>query len=269
MKSIIFITALAMLFLHCFSVSKKDGKSGFLYQDPDDEEADSFFETNSESSNDQDTLESSKKQVGYAAWYGRELHGKPTASGEIFNMNKYTASHRDFPIGSMIMVRNLKNNKKKILKVNDRGPYVEGRIVDVSYVAARDLGFAEEGIAKVEVRLVKKAEFSFLNKLEAGGTGFSELRTASKGNSDEKDFFFADGIKPKGYTVQVGAFKIRGNAEYYRDEMEERFNRRVFIATQGIWHYVWIGDFENSNKARSFMEKLKSEEIDVMYRGKT
>ena len=257
MKEIIFITLAAILFLHCSSIGKKDGSYGFLRDAPEDEESDSFFGDAPEDPSAQDPPNPVEKQVGYATWYGRELHGKPTASGEIFDMNGHTASHRTYPMGSTIVVRNLGNNKKKVLRINDRGPYVEGRVIDVSYAAARELGFAEKGIAKVEIELVKKGKFSFLGKL-----GY-------KAGQKESDFFFADGIRPTGYTIQVGAFKIRGNAERFRDEMEERFSRRVFIATQGKWHYVWIGNFEGSQKARSFMEELKSEDVDVMYRGKT
>ncbi|HMY11202.1 MAG TPA: septal ring lytic transglycosylase RlpA family protein, partial [Turneriella sp.] len=108
---------------------------------------------------------------GYASWYGKELQGRPTASGELFDMNKMTAAHRDFPMNSLVLVKNLENGKKTMVKVNDRGPYVEGRVMDVSYSAARELGFAEKGTARVQLELVQAGEDNFLSKAEGAAPG--------------------------------------------------------------------------------------------------
>jgi rare lipoprotein A len=92
-----------------------------------------------------------KTIYGVASWYGREHEGQKTASGERFNMYEYTAAHRSLPFGSMVRVTNLRNNHQAIVRINDRGPFVRGREIDLSYVAARDLGMLETGLAKVRL----------------------------------------------------------------------------------------------------------------------
>lgn len=90
-------------------------------------------------------------EQGVASWYGRSHHGRRTASGETFDMNKLTASHRWLPFGTRVTVTNLATGQRATLVINDRGPYVAGRILDVSRRAARDLGFLDAGIARVRV----------------------------------------------------------------------------------------------------------------------
>jgi rare lipoprotein A len=93
-------------------------------------------------------------QVGNASWYGKSFHGRATASGEDFDMFEMTAAHRQLPLGSLIKVTNLHNSKWVIVRVNDRGPYVKNRILDLSYGAARMLDF-HRGIEKVRLDLVE------------------------------------------------------------------------------------------------------------------
>ena len=91
------------------------------------------------------------QEVGLASWYGEELQGSETTSGERFDMNGLTAAHRRLPLGTRIMVTNLRNDRSVVLRVNDRGPNVTGRLLDVSKAAAERLGFRGAGIAKVRV----------------------------------------------------------------------------------------------------------------------
>ncbi|AIY43410.1 Rare lipoprotein A precursor [Collimonas arenae] len=91
-------------------------------------------------------------QRGTASWYGKKLHGRRSASGERFDMHAMTAAHPSLPLRSWVLVRNLSNGKMAILKVNDRGPFRSKRILDVSYSAAKQLGFAGKGTTRVEVR---------------------------------------------------------------------------------------------------------------------
>ena len=105
------------------------------------------------------TLKSSKVepkpyQVGTASWYGKQFHGKTTASGEDFDMFEFTAAHRKLPLGSFVKVTNLKNGKWIIVRVNDRGPYVGNRIMDLSYSAARMLNF-RDGVERIRIDLVQ------------------------------------------------------------------------------------------------------------------
>src|ERR1700687_6148692 len=92
-------------------------------------------------------------QVGPASWYGVQFQGKPTASGEPFDMRDFTAAHPRLPLGTFVKVTNLRNGKAVVVRINDRGPVVDGRIIDVSYNAARALGFKENGLQKVRLDL--------------------------------------------------------------------------------------------------------------------
>lgn len=91
------------------------------------------------------------EQVGKASWYGPGFHGKETANGEIFNQNKLTAAHRTLPLGTEVEVTNLKNGKSIGVTVNDRGPYVGNRVIDLSRAAAKELGMKEKGLATVKI----------------------------------------------------------------------------------------------------------------------
>ncbi len=93
-------------------------------------------------------------QVGNASWYGKQFHGKTTASGEDFDMFEFTAAHRTLPLGTFVKVTNLKNGKWIIVRVNDRGPYVGNRIMDLSYSAARMLNF-RDGVERVRLDLIQ------------------------------------------------------------------------------------------------------------------
>jgi len=93
-------------------------------------------------------------QEGTASWYGRPYHGRQTASGQIYNMHNFTAAHRSLPFGSRIRVTNLRNGRSVLLTVNDRGPFIRGRIIDVSYRAARALNFVRAGLVPVRLERV-------------------------------------------------------------------------------------------------------------------
>ena len=97
-----------------------------------------------------------KTQIGKGSWYGKQFQGKLTANGEHYNMYDYTAAHRSFPFNSMVKVTNLKNGRSIIVRVNDRGPYHGGRIIDLSYVAAKKLGYVKKGVAKLKIQLLYK-----------------------------------------------------------------------------------------------------------------
>lgn len=93
-------------------------------------------------------------EVGMASWYGMERQGMPTTSGELFDKDKLTAAHRKLPLGTRVRVTNLKNRKSTLLKINDRGPGIDGRLIDVSWAAAKQLGFAGQGLTRVEIDIV-------------------------------------------------------------------------------------------------------------------
>lgn len=95
-------------------------------------------------------------QVGTASWYGDYFEGRPTASGEPFNMYDMTAAHLTLPLGTLVRVTNLHNHRSVIVRINDRGPYVDGRIVDLSYNAARVLNFDQQGLQRVRLDIVPR-----------------------------------------------------------------------------------------------------------------
>ena len=94
-------------------------------------------------------------EVGLASWYGREFHGRPTASGERFDMHDLTAAHRTLPFGTRVKVTNLTNGQSVVVRINDRGPLKPGRVIDLSYAAAKQLDMIEAGTARVRLEVLE------------------------------------------------------------------------------------------------------------------
>lgn len=105
-------------------------------------------------------------QIGTASWYGSYFQGRPTASGEDFNMYDLSAAHLKLPLGTYVRVTNLSNHRAVIVKVNDRGPYVAGRVIDLSYAAARSIGMSRKGLQRVRIDIVQqpKTELAMATK---------------------------------------------------------------------------------------------------------
>ena len=114
----------------------------------------------------------SEGEIGLASWYGIERQGMPTASGELFDKGRLTAAHRKLPLGTTVRVTNLKNLESTLVKINDRGPGIPGRVIDLSWAAAKQLGFLEAGLTRVEIDVV-----SYPKNLmrQAPSTGSSKL----------------------------------------------------------------------------------------------
>lgn len=156
------------------------------------------------------------RQKGIASWYGEPFHGRPTASGEIFDMYAMTAAHRLLPLGSHIKVKNLANGRTITLKVNDRGPFVRGRILDVSYEAARALLMIQSGTAPVELRVVKihrQETFSFT--VQVG----SFIREETARELIEK-------LRGRYHNVWMNISKI-GNKNFYRVRVGKFLDERL------------------------------------------
>lgn len=130
-------------------------------------------------------------EVGVASWYGQEFHGRPTSSREVYNMNDMTAAHRTLPFGTNVMVTNLENDRSVVVRINDRGPFVRGRIIDLSYAAARVLGLIGPGTARV--------------------------RLENLGGSREP------ASEPGRIWVQVGAFSIQENAYALKKRLDRTY----------------------------------------------
>ena len=167
-------------------------------------------------------------EVGVASWYGHPYHGRPAASGEIYDMEKLTAAHRTLDFGTWVNVRNLENGKSVKVRINDRGPFVEGRVIDLSRAAARAIDMLGNGTARVRVEIL-----SHPGALISG------------------EF----------YGVQVGAFKDRSNAERLRKEMG-RYAPSQLVLRQGdipLWRVV-VGRESSLEGANALAERLRPEQ---------
>ena len=107
------------------------------------------------------------EEVGEASWYGSEFHGKKTANGEIYNMGDFTAAHRTLPLPSIVEVTNLENGRKLVVRVNDRGPFANNRIIDLSKEAAEALGFKDKGLTNVKIKLLKQQTSEVLSAMNS------------------------------------------------------------------------------------------------------
>lgn len=177
-------------------------------------------------------------QRGTASWYGSKFQGRRTSSGAPYDMFAMTAAHPLLPLPSYVRVTNLDNGRTVVVKINDRGPFLHNRIIDLSYVAAHKLDIARHGTGRVEVRVI-----------EPGDAG------AERGEA----------IAPGGdILIQVGAYAVRDNARVMR-ELLQRAGYRVAPLVDNLagdgegWLYrVRVGPFANRDEARSTRQKLES-----------
>lgn len=225
-------------------------------------DSDDFNDTDTSDTSPQTTDVSldSYELTGTASWYGRDFDGRPTASGEIFDSRKLTGAHKKLPLGTIVMVKNLENDKEVMLKINDRGPYVDGRILDVSEYAAEVLGFKEQGLTTVGIRIIRKGD---LKKSKDGATAEffkdghknqplpSEKGLDSQEVKNERSF--------RDYSVQVGSFSTLENANRMKGFLT-RFNQPVFILRKDTGEFVVrVGQFNERYPAEQLKLKLSSE----------
>ena len=172
------------------------------------------------------------RQKGLASWYGREEHGKLTASGERYNMYAMTAAHKELPLGSKVHVSCQETNRDIIVTINDRGPHVPGRIIDLSYTGAVKLGIVDKGLTKVTLELLNGAtsdpEHGHFSVQLAS---FSERRyakqLANRLNSSKIVMAYVGG-KPY-YRVKVTGFNSRQDAERYKSRVRGKYPGALVI----------------------------------------
>ena len=154
-------------------------------------------------------------QYGKASFYADKFEGRITASGEKYWHSKLTAAHRTFPFGTMVKVTNMDNNKSVIVRVNDRGPYVDNRLIDLSRSAARKLDFIDKGITNVKLEVVRKSNStSIQNNSQKNTPNTSKTSTnISTPNKFESKFYQMKikSIKPLGYGVQIASYRELAN----------------------------------------------------------
>ncbi len=189
------------------------------------------------------------RERGVASWYGKDYHGRPTASGEIYDMYGLSAAHRTMPLRSVIRVTNRTNGRQVTLKVNDRGPFIRGRTLDVSYGAAKALGFAEAGLAPVEFEVISRGGASRPGRRPVGAP---EL---------------VDGQAGAGaFTIQVGAFTDEAYAQRLKARLESRY-RPVRIerheTNETTYYRVRVGAFPSEHQAESAAGHLEASDRDL------
>ncbi len=168
----------------------------------------------------------SYRETGLASWYGRESHGRKTASGEVFDMNGMSAAHRTLPFGTRIRVTNLENYKSVIVTVNDRGPFVKTRIIELSQGAARELGFTAQGTATVKIETLEPVD---------GGAQ---------------------------YTVQAAVFTEEESARMLKERLSKKFEQVAIVPFEtglGKLFRVRVGAYSTEERAELTASKLKLE----------
>ncbi len=166
---------------------------------------------------------------GLASWYGPKFHGRKTSSGEVFDMHQMSAAHKTLPLSTWVKVTHLDTGRSITVRVNDRGPFVEGRIIDLSYQAALDLEITDEGVAPVEVRTIRGPDTAPLTV--------------------EHQF------------LQLGAFAIRSNAEAFVQQLRRQGLVRLSVRTRQrgmTLHRVLQGPFEDSAELDQAISELET-----------
>ena len=177
------------------------------------------------------------KQKGVASWYGKKFHGRRTSSGETYDMYQMTAAHKTLPLPTYVEVINLENNLRTVVKVNDRGPFHDNRIIDLSYAAARKLGVVEKGTAMVQVRAVSSPG------------ELSKTRSASTSSKQDASIY-----------LQIGAFSDRDNAERLRRQVAKVLKQSVRISSADVSnrsvYRVQVGPIANVGGADRVVQVL-------------
>ncbi len=164
---------------------------------------------------------------GIASWYGKPYHGRRTSSGETYSMYAMTAAHQTLPFDSRVQVTNLLNQKKTVVRINDRGPFVEGRIIDLSLAAARKIDMVSPGTAPVRLALLSKGS------LPAGQSAR--------------------------YTVQVGFFEERRNAIRLQGEIQARYREVAVIPATGGGYRIQVGKSDTREEAEKMQRSLQKD----------
>lgn len=191
------------------------------------------------------------KRQGTASWYGRKFHGQRTVSGEIYDMYAMTAAHPTLPIPSYARVTNLENRLSVVVRINDRGPFGSGRVMDVSYAAAVKLGFAESTLAPVDVEGISTGP-----EIAAA----APAQPAAREQREESALIVAASDR-RGIFLQLGAFGSRSNAENFRDRLKRQLDwlgRDLEVELRANLHRVQLGPYANRAQANGVADKIRT-----------
>jgi len=178
---------------------------------------------------------------GVSSWYGPNFHGKRTSNGEVYNMHGYTAAHKTWPMDTMVRVHNLQNGKSTIVRINDRGPFVSGRIIDCSYAAGKKLGLDKMGIAKVSIEVL-----GFAGKIESS----QRIKKVKKAHLKKR-------VLLSNFGIQLGAFRYYSGALALKRRYSRRFSRyhpiiKCLDTKNESFCRVWLMGFASEQEAYDF-----------------
>ncbi len=190
-------------------------------------------------------------EIGIASWYGPGFHGKKTANGETYNQRALTAAHKTLPLPSLVRVTNLENGRSAVLMVNDRGPYADNRIIDLSMKSAEILGIKEKGLAEVRVQYLADESNKMHTELKLNSQKIKEIarhknRIQNLRNLDE------------GIYIQLAAFKNEINAKRLLNQVKNHANAHIQLVKVDDEEFfrVNIGPFENDLEAQKEKTKI-------------
>src|ERR1017187_6494958 len=185
---------------------------------------------------------------GLASWYGKEFDGLPTASGETFRPEKLPAAHRTVPLGTVLDVTNEKNGKIVRVKINDRGPFIAGRILDLSKAAAAEIGSVADGVVPVSLRVVTLGDNA---RIRAGTDEPPAITAANTANATST----AAAPRADSWAVQAGAFGDEANAVRLRDRLASRYPNPFVEEYRGLKR-VKFGPYRTREEADAARESL-------------
>lgn len=192
-------------------------------------------------------------KVGIASFYADKFEGRQTANGEIYYHAKKTAAHKTLPFGSIVKVTNLENNKFVVVRVNDRGPFIENRIIDLSKSAAKDLGFVESGLAKVRIELIASTEDLPDN--------ISKVEKNTKTETYYK--LKVETVSPTGKGVQVASYNNDENVYRIAEMLSKKYNEDIYIEIVTLkkqkLYRVIVGNYNSDMQLNSLKDRLSKD----------
>ena len=216
------------------------------------------------------------EEVGYASWYGQKFHGHLTSNGETYNMFAMSAAHKTLPLPSYVRVTNLDNDKQAIVRVNDRGPFHDNRIIDLSYAAAVKLGYHNKGTAKVKIEVihfdpennvtvginptVSYDEYIGIAPLPSALASTSPVTPSSEvaaSTSAQSDNLQQTSISLDGYFIQVAALSNQKKAESISNVLSALYQVPTHMPVVGNVYKLQLGPIEDEALAHELLEQLK------------
>ena len=194
------------------------------------------------------------RERGVASWYGRRYHGQKTSSGETYDMYAMTAAHPTLPIPSYARVTNLANGRTVVVRINDRGPFLSDRLIDLSYVAAYKLGYVQAGSAQVEVETVTADSAPLVTAAVQPPAPLAEPAPAVAP--------LPVSTGPAGVFLQLGAFSVRDNAEQFRAKIYKELawlTDSMQVNAQGGMYRLQLGPYRTQEDARVMAERIRAE----------